>query len=66
MPSLTLAIAMSAKYLRQVRATILDELGKEYVAGARGVKFSVLCNVDGHYLCDGESGYGSFLSVFRS
>ena len=44
MPSLTLAIAMSAKYLRQVRATILDELGKEYVAGAkaRGVKFSVI------------------------
>lgn len=43
MPSLTLAIAMSAKYLRQVRATILDELSKEYVAGAkaRGVKFSV-------------------------
>lgn len=44
MPSLTLAIAMSAKYLRQVRATILEELGKEYVAGARarGVKFSVI------------------------
>lgn len=43
MPSLTLAIAMSAKYLRQVRATVLDELSKDYVAGAkaRGVKFSV-------------------------
>lgn len=43
MPSLTLAIAMSAKYLRQIRATILDELSKDYVAGAkaRGVKFSV-------------------------
>lgn len=43
MPSLTLAIAMSAKYLRQVRATILDELSKDYVVGAkaRGVKFSV-------------------------
>lgn len=43
MPTLTLAIAMSAKYLRQVRATVLDELGKDYVAGAkaRGVKFSV-------------------------
>lgn len=43
MPSLTLAIAMSAKYLRQVRATVLDELSKDYVMGAkaRGVKFSV-------------------------
>jgi peptide/nickel transport system permease protein len=43
LPTLTLAIAMSAKYLRQVRATILDELSKDYVAGAkaRGVKFSV-------------------------
>lgn len=43
MPSLTLAIAMSAKYLRQVRATVLDELNKDYVTGAkaRGVKFSV-------------------------
>lgn len=43
MPSLTLAIAMSAKYLRQVRATVLDELSKDYVVGAkaRGVKFSV-------------------------
>ena len=42
LPSLTLAIAMSAKYLRQVRATVLDELGKDYVLGAkaRGVKFS--------------------------
>ena len=43
LPAVTLAIAMSAKYLRQVRAAILDELSKEYVAGAkaRGVKFSV-------------------------
>ena len=43
MPAITLAIAMSAKYLRQVRATVLDELGKDYVVGARarGVKFSV-------------------------
>ena len=40
--ALTLAIAMSAKYLRQVRATVLDELSKDYVLGARarGVKFS--------------------------
>ena len=42
LPALTLAIAMSAKYLRQVRATVLDELSKDYVLGARarGIKFS--------------------------
>ena len=42
LPALTLAIAMSAKYLRQVRATVLDELCKDYVLGAkaRGVPFS--------------------------
>ncbi len=42
LPTLTLAIAMSAKYLRQVRATVLDELGKPYVEGARarGVPFT--------------------------
>ena len=42
LPALTLAIAMSAKYLRQVRATVLDKLSKDYVLGAkaRGVKFS--------------------------
>ncbi len=41
LPSITLAIAMSAKYLRQVRATVLDDLSKDYVLGAkaRGVKF---------------------------
>ena len=40
MPTLTLAIAMSAKYLRQVRATVLEELNKDYVLGAqaRGVR----------------------------
>lgn len=43
MPTLTLAIAMSAKYLRQVRATVLDELSKDYIIGAkaRGIRFSV-------------------------
>lgn len=42
LPALTLAIAMSAKYIRQVRATVLDELGREYVIGerARGIRFS--------------------------
>lgn len=32
---LTLAISMSAKYMRQVRAAVLEELNKDYVAGAR-------------------------------
>lgn len=34
---------MSAKYLQQVRATVLEELGKDYVLGAkaRGVRESV-------------------------
>lgn len=43
LPTLTLAIAMSAKYLRQVRVTVLEELGKDYVLGAkaRGVRESV-------------------------
>ena len=35
LPALTLAIAMSAKYLRQVRATVLDELEQSYVTGAK-------------------------------
>ena len=44
MPTLTLAIAMSAKYMRQVRATVLEELNREYVLGAqaRGVRGSVI------------------------
>lgn len=43
LPAFTLAIAMSAKYLRQIRAAVLDELSKDYVIGAqaRGIKFSV-------------------------
>jgi peptide/nickel transport system permease protein len=44
MPTLTLAIAMSAKYMRQVRATVLEELNKDYVSGARarGVRERVI------------------------
>ena len=44
MPTLTLAISMSAKYMRQVRATVLEELNKDYVQGAkaRGVRDSVI------------------------
>ena len=43
LPTLTLAIAMSAKYMRQVRATVLEERNKDYVLGAkaRGVRSSV-------------------------
>lgn len=43
LPTLTLAITMSAKYMRQVRATVLEELNKDYVLGAkaRGVRGSV-------------------------
>ena len=44
MPTLTLAIAMSSKYMRQVRATVLEELNKDYVVGAkaRGVRKSII------------------------
>ncbi len=44
LPAMTLAIAMSAKYTRQVRTAVLDELGKDYVTGARarGIPFSVI------------------------
>lgn len=35
LPALTLGIAMAAKYTRQVRAAVLEELGKDYVTGAR-------------------------------
>ena len=35
LPTLTLAIAMASKYTRQVRASVLEELNKEYVTGAR-------------------------------
>lgn len=35
LPTLTLGIAMSSKYTRQVRAAILEELNQDYVIGAR-------------------------------
>ncbi|MBI4857693.1 MAG: ABC transporter permease [Acetobacterium woodii] len=35
LPTLTLAIAMASKYTRQVRTTVLEELNKDYVMGAR-------------------------------
>lgn len=42
LPALTLAIAMAAKYTRQVRTAVLEELSQDYVIGAqaRGVKKS--------------------------
>lgn len=50
LPTLTLALSMASRYTRQVRATVLEELNKDYVRGARarGIKekrilyFSVL------------------------
>lgn len=35
LPTLTLALSMASKYTRQVRATVLEELNKDYVLGAR-------------------------------
>ena len=45
MPALTLTISMGAKYTRQIRAVVLEELAKPYVLGsrARGVaEFTIL------------------------
>lgn len=44
LPTLTLALSMASKYTRQVRATVLEELNKDYVTGARarGVRGSVI------------------------
>lgn len=44
MPTLTLGISMAAKYTRQVRATVLEEMDKDYVTGlkAKGVRGSVI------------------------
>lgn len=33
LPALTLALVMSSRYIRQIRAAMLDELGKGYVVG---------------------------------
>lgn len=44
LPAATLAAAMSAKYVRQVRTAVLEELGKDYVTGARarGVPMGII------------------------
>lgn len=59
MPAITLAIAMSAKYLRQVRATVLDELSKDYVAGARAPWGEVFCYLMEKYY-ESIPGYGHY------
>ena len=48
LPSVTLAVAMTSKYIRQIRATVLEELDKGYVKGARsrGIKESVILYKD--------------------
>ncbi len=35
LPTATLALSMASKYTRQIRAVVLEELGKDYVQGAR-------------------------------
>lgn len=44
LPTLALAIPMTGKYIRQVRAAVLEQLGKAYVDGAvsRGLKSRVV------------------------
>ena len=44
LPVLTLAFAMAAKYTRQVRTAVLEELNQDYVIGARarGIKESTI------------------------
>lgn len=44
LPTLALSIVMISKYIRQIRAAIIEELNKEYVIGfyARGLKKSII------------------------
>ena len=44
LPSATLALVMSSRYIRQIRAASLDELAKDYVVGlrARGISERVI------------------------
>lgn len=44
LPALTLAVSMSAKYMRQVRATVLEEWNRDYVQGAmaRGIRKKII------------------------
>ena len=34
LPAMTLVLSMASKYTRQIRAAVLEELGKDYVTGA--------------------------------
>lgn len=46
LPAASLAVSMSARYIRQIRAAVLEELSKDYVLGARarGVsEFTIIC-----------------------
>ena len=44
LPTVTLSVGMASKYIRQIRAAVLEELEKDYVQGARsrGVKEGVI------------------------
>ena len=44
LPALTLALVMSSRYIRQIRAAALDELEKDYIVGlrARGISERVI------------------------
>lgn len=44
LPMMTLTIAMSAKYIRQIRTVVLEELSKDYViaAIARGIRYRTI------------------------
>ena len=44
LPSLSLALVMSSRYIRQIRAAVLDEMNKGYVVGlrSRGISESVI------------------------
>ena len=50
MPALTLAISMGAKYTRQIRAVILEELSQPYVIGERARGFGELKILTGSVL----------------
>lgn len=50
LPSLTLSIAMTAKYTRQVRVLVLEELNQDYVIGARARGLSEVAILIKHIL----------------
>lgn len=50
LPVFTLAIPLCCSYIRQIRAAVLEELGKEYVAGARARGISEVRILTGHVL----------------